>query len=123
MSVSHALEQRSQNQRHVDGIALNIERGIEWEEGDHLFDPDHPEAIMSGFDYLEDVLDIEYIINADRTFKSARICVAFGGPSIWIDFQTRAVELYWWGDRATAYFNDDAMDVEDALRELWEMGQ
>lgn len=122
MTVEQAIDQRKQNQLHVEGIARNIERGIEYEEGYDGFDPEYPDQIMSGFDYLADVLDIEYIVNSDRTFKSARVLVALGGPNIWIDFQSRAVELYWWGDRATAYFNDDAMGVEDALAELWEMG-
>lgn len=122
MTVEQAIDQRKQNQLHVEGIALNIERGIQYEEGYDGFDPEYPDQIMSGFDYLADALDIEYIVNSDRTFKSARVLVAFGGPNIWIDFQSRAVELYWWGDRATAYFNEDAMGVEDALAELWEIG-
>lgn len=122
MTVEQAIDQRKQNQLHVEGIARNIERGIEYEEGYDGFDPEYPDQIMSGFDYLADALDIEYIVNSDRTFKSARVLVACGGPNIWIDFQSRAVELYWWGDRATAYFNEDAMCVEDALAELWEMG-
>ena len=122
MSVEQAIDQRKANQRHVEMIARNIEHGIEYEEGYDGFDPEYPDQIMSGFDYLADVLDIEYIVNSDRTFKSARVLVTYGGPNIWIDFQSRAVELYWWGDRATAYFNDDAMGVEDALAELWEMG-
>jgi len=122
MTVEKAIDQRTIHQRHVDRIALDIEHGLKYEEGYDGFDPEHPDQLMSGFDYLADALDIEYIVNSDRTFKSARVLVTYGGPDIWIDFQTRAVELYWWGDRATAYFNGDAMGVEDALAELWEMG-
>lgn len=119
MSVEQAIDQRKANQRHVEMIARNIEDGIEYEEGYEGYDPEYPDQIMSGFDYLADVLDIEYILSGDREFKSARILVAFGGPNIWIDFERKAVDLYWWGDRATAYFNDDAMGVEEALRELF----
>jgi hypothetical protein len=112
--------QEQLNSDQVRGIADNIENGITYEEGSDGYDPDYPEQLMSGFDYLSDVYDIEYIVNGEGEFKSARILVAFGGPNIWIDFQTKSVELYWWGDRATAYFSDDAMGVEEALRELWE---
>lgn len=119
MSVEQAIDQRKANQRHVEMIARDIEHGLEMEEHHDGYDPEYPDELMSGFDYLADVLDIEYILSSDREFKSARVLVAFGGPTIWIDFERKAVDLYWWGDRATAYFNDDAMGVEEALRELF----
>jgi hypothetical protein len=117
-AIEKTQEQR--NLDHVRQIADNIENGLAMEEHNDGYEPDYPEQLISGFDYLSDVYDIEYIVNSDGEFKSARILVAFGGPNIWIDFQTKSVELYWWGDRATAYFTDDAMDVEGALRGLWE---
>ena len=52
----------------------------------------------NGFDYLTDALDINYIINGDKTYKGARILVAFGGPNIWIDTFNQQVEGYWWGE-------------------------
>ena len=114
-----AIDQRNENQRHVDGIALDIQRGITLEEHHEGYDPHHPDQMMSGFDYLADALDFEYIVGSDREFKSARVLVAFGGPTIWVDFERKAVDLYWWADRATAYFDDDAMGIEEALRELF----
>ena len=112
--------QEQLNSDHVREIADSIENGITYEEGYDGYDPDYPEQLMSGFDYLSDVYDIEYIVNSEGEFKSARILVAFGGPNIWIDFQKNSVELYWGGDRATAHFSDDPMGVEEALKELWE---
>lgn len=114
---------KTNNQNHVDRIAKQIAEGITYDDAGKTSDPMICESheIMTGFDYLEDVLDIRYIVDSEGAFLSARILVAFGGPSIWIDFETSAVELYWWGDRATAYFDYDAMDVQGCLRELWEM--
>lgn len=56
----------------------------------------HTEA--SGYDYLSDVLDIEYIVSADKTYKAARILIAFGGPNAWINTQTRQLEVAWWSE-------------------------
>lgn len=116
-AIEKTQEQR--NLDHVRQIADNIQNGLTYEDYEDGFDPEYPDELMSGFDYLTDVYDIEYIVSSEGEFKSARILVAFGGPNIWIDFQSKAVELYWWGDRATAYFTEDAMGVEEALEELW----
>lgn len=69
------------------------------------------------YDWLSDVLDIRYIVNKENEFISAQVLVAFGGPNIWVNFDTKTVEGYWGGDRASANFTDD-MGVEDALEEL-----
>lgn len=57
---------------------------------------DYTEA--SGYDYLSDVLDIEYIVSSDRTYKAARVLVAFGGPNAWINTQTCQLEVAWWSE-------------------------
>lgn len=51
-------------------------------------------------DYL-DVLDIKYIVNSDRTYNSALICIALGGPTAWINTRTECLEVGWWS--ATEY--------------------
>lgn len=63
--------------------------------------PNSPESDFtdaSAMYYLEDVLDINYILNADRTYKAARICIAFGGPTAWINTLTSEVEAAWWSE-------------------------
>lgn len=81
----------------------------------------HDHGIMDGHDYLSDALDIEYIVSGDRTYLGARVCVACGGPNIWINTRTRLVEGYWWGESAQAFFSEDAMGIDDFLAEMWEM--
>lgn len=98
---------------HVISIRDKIEAG--WTEEEER---ENGEA-MSGFDYLQDALDIQYIVNGKREYLGARVLVAFGGPNIWINTQTKTVEGYWWGDSFSATYQSDAFDLDDCLETLW----
>lgn len=130
--MQNQTDDQKRLQSHVDSIANGLSEGITWgdtydetdlewlraEHGDHLELTDH----IRGFDYLEDVLDIHYIVNSDaeRSFRSAKILVAFGGPNIWVCFDDLKVKGYWWGDYAEASFDGVFADeVLYALRELY----
>jgi hypothetical protein len=95
----------------VQHIANMLTNGF----GDEL---NHDEEEMSAFDYLQDVLAIEYIVNSKKEYLGARLLVAFGGPSIWVDTRKGIVEGFWWGDNATASFVDN-IGLDDALSELF----
>ena len=73
--------------------------------------------ILSGFDYISDVLDVNWILDANREFVGARLLVTFGGPNIWIDTTKQTVEGRSWGDSFTASYNHDEMDVQGACFE------
>jgi hypothetical protein len=103
-------------QQHVYEIAQRLgdfDKCKEWVEGDDEW---------SVYDYLQDVLDIEYIIGSDGTYRGARILVAFGGPNIWIDTRHKLVEGYWWQNKAQCSFDDD-IGLCDALEELYEVSK
>ncbi|NIQ04311.1 MAG: hypothetical protein GWO20_00845 [Candidatus Korarchaeota archaeon] len=87
-----------------------IEEG-EYAEGDYL----------SAFDYLTDVLDIEYITDSLKGYKSAEVLVAFGGPNIWIDLRNKEVRGFWGCDRYTAYFGDSEFyrELDEYLEEYF----
>jgi hypothetical protein len=72
---------------------------------------------FSAFDYLQDALDIEYIVNSKGDYLGARVLVTFGGPNIWVNTRTNTVEGHWWGDSAYASFTDN-IGLDDALNEL-----
>lgn len=74
---------------------------------------------FGAYDYLQDALDIEYIVNGKKEYLGARVLVAFGGPNIWINTRTKQVEAYWWGDSCTMSYSGDAMGIDEALEELW----
>ena len=98
-------------QNHVESIAATLINGF----GDELNYDGEP---VSAFDYLQDVLDIEYIVNGKREYLGARVLVAFGGPNIWVDTKRGIVEGAWWGDKAIASFTDN-IGLDEALETLW----
>ena len=70
------------------------------------------------FDYLQDALEIEYIVSSKKEYLGARVLVAFGGPNIWINTRTKTVDGYWWSDSATASFQDN-IGLDEALEGLF----
>lgn len=77
---------------------------------------------LTAYDYLQDVLDIRYTVNSAREYLGARILVGYGGPNVWIDTNTNALEVYW-GQTATRYLPSEFIEQLDvALEELWDMG-
>lgn len=96
----------------VQHIADNLTNGF---DEDDLNVDDQP---MTAFDYLQDALDIEYIVNGKGEYLGARVLVAFGGPNIWVNTSTNTVEGHWWGDSCKATFKDN-IGLDEALEELW----
>ena len=101
---------------HVQSIADNL-TSPPWDEWNQGRDIEF-EGEFSAFDYLQDALDIEYIVNSKGEYLGARVLVAFGGPNIWIDTRKGIVEGAWWSDYAKASFEDN-LGLDDALSELW----
>jgi hypothetical protein len=79
----------------------------------------HEGVAVSAYDYLQDVLDIEYVVGSDKRYLGARVLVAFGGPNIWINTRTKQVEGFWWGDSAIVSYNRDEMDLDSALEDFY----
>lgn len=106
----------------VNNIARDIQCGMTYQEAelDHEAHGCEPDDQISGFDYLQDCLDIQYIVTGGSEYLGARVLVAFGGPNIWINTQSELVEANWWGDYAAARIDGDGLGLNDALRELWE---
>ena len=104
-----SVKTKSNLQNHVDSIAHDLDNGLTNEEGE----PVH------GFDYLSDVLDIQYIVTSEKQYIGARVLVAFGGPNIWINTQTKTIEGYWWDESAFASYYEGTMNLDEALEELW----
>ena len=101
----------------VLSIVHDIEQGRQCESCPEC-EASNPD-FLSGFDYIADVLDINWILDSNRELKGARLLVAFGGPNIWIDTAKQTVEGHWWGDSYTASYSHDEMGVEDACEELF----
>jgi len=109
-----SVKPKSELQNHVDSIAHDINNGMTNEEGE----PVH------GFDYLENVMDIQYIVTLSKDmpnegYLGARLLVGYGGPNLWINTQTKTVEGYWWSESAFASYYQDEIGLDEALSELW----
>lgn len=108
-------------------IAQEITEGTEYEYcpncGCDTWDDsccaEYKDQQQSGFDYIKDALDIEYVISNTGDYLGALILVSFGGPNIRIDTRNNRVKGAWWGDSASYGFYADPMGVDDACQELW----
>ena len=67
--------------------------------------------------WMEDGYDIEWITRNDHSYKAARLLVAGGGPSIWVNMHTHEVEGYWWGDHCKVPFVDN-LQLDEYLEDL-----
>lgn len=75
---------------------------------------------LDALDWLYDVLDIQYLVNSDRTYRAARICIAYGGPTAWIDTRTGMLECAWWSSVQSVELPGEFIDgLDDALSDLW----
>ena len=68
-------------------------------------------------EWMNDVYDIEWITFQDGSFKGARLLVAGGGPTIWVNVKNDEVEGYWAGDHCTEAFQDN-LNLRAYLEEL-----
>ena len=69
-------------------------------------------------DWMEGVYDIEWITHRDKSYKAARLMVAGGGPTIWVNLQTNTVDGYWWTDKCSHGFIDN-LGLDDYCEEMY----
>lgn len=76
---------------------------------------------LSVYDFIADALDIEIRCSLEREYRSARVMVAFGGPTIYIDTESKLVQLYWWNEYSEYSITREAADaLDEAISEYWE---
>lgn len=72
------------------------------------------------WDYMSDILDIEYRCGSDKEYRSCKIMVACGGPNIYIDTASAMVKLYWWTEYAEYPLSYSARDaIDEWAEEYW----
>lgn len=115
------IEAKNQLQDMCNNIAEQINCGMTYQEAelDHEANDCEPGDPISAFDWLQDALDIQYIVTGSGEYLGARVLVAFGGPNIWVNTQEKTVKGNWWSDKVESWFWDDALGLDDALHELW----
>ena len=111
-SITREIEENVSS-GHPFGIATEDEPILDRETGEE----------GTAMDYLSDVLDIKYVVTGDRQYRGARVCIAFGGPTAWINTLTSQLEVAWWSEPVYRDLPREFIDgLDEALEELWEMG-
>jgi len=64
-------------------------------------------------DFFQDWFDLTFQVNIDKEYLHCCVCIAWGGPNIYIDTGTGYVELYWWGSSAKASLSEAATKAVD----------
>lgn len=107
----------------IDYDDFNTIEGCSYKAGLYIL-PDGKEILegdikpASLFDY--DYLDVDYIIDHQKQFKAVRVMITCGGPNIYIDSYSGEVQLYWWGERASAEIPANICDkINDVFREFY----
>ena len=83
----------------IDGCSIDVDVYI-MPDGEEIYEGNIESATL--FDYFNDFLDIDYVVDREKQYKGARVMVTCGGPNIYIDSYKGIVELFWWTEHATA---------------------
>ena len=69
-------------------------------------------------DWRGGVYDIRYIVDREKRYYSAELLVAGGGPTVWVNLNTKEVEGYWGCDRVNEPFIDN-LGLDDYMEEMY----
>ena len=77
----------------------------------------HDGEIGGASRFMDGVYDIEWTTHRDHSYRAARLLVAGGGPTIWVNTMTDNVEGYWGTDRVKHGFSDQ-IGLDEYLLEM-----
>ena len=69
--------------------------------------------------WMEDVYDIRYIVDREKRYLGAELMVAGGGPTIWVNLDTKYLAGYWGGDRVQWAFRDN-LGLDEYCEEMYD---
>ena len=78
---------------------------------------DQPKVELTADKFMDGVYDIEWTTHRDHNYRAARLLVAGGGPTIWVNTMPDNVEGYWGTDRVKHGFSDQ-IGLNDYLLEM-----
>lgn len=107
------MNSKEQLEASVREIARQISQGDLSETT--TYDEDGPTV----YDWVNECLDVEYVVGRDGDYLGARILACCGGPTIWVDTRTKEVRGYWGSDVVVWPFLDE-MGLDDHLSDYWE---
>lgn len=74
----------------------------------------------SMWDYFNDFLDVDWIVNSNKEYKACRIMIAWGGPNIYVNTWDGCIELYWWTESGKAWLSKEVCEtIDEAMEEIY----
>jgi len=65
-------------------------------------------------------LDISFKVNRDKEYQACELCVACGGPGIYIDTDNNSINGYWGGENVRLFYMSEASRlIDDYAEELY----
>ena len=75
---------------------------------------------LSFWEYFEDVLDITYLTNIDKTYKAVILAVTLGGPNVYIDTYQGEIRLLWGNEKETIWLPSEICEqIDDVFEEYY----
>lgn len=82
--------------------------------------PDGWDTASAG-DYVSEALDLQYIVNADKTYRHARVIITAGGPNAYVDTEERALIVSWGSGSARENLPAAFCEaIDEHLSEYWD---
>ncbi len=95
----------------ADGITNPVISNDEQEDGS-------VEQHGGASEWMEGVYDIRYLVDREKRYLGAKLMVAGGGPTIWVNTWTSEVEGSWAGDKCEYYYIDN-IGLDDYNEEMY----
>lgn len=104
----------------AEGIFENCDNGTPF----GLNDYEETERVeFSAYDYLEDVLDIVYMVDGNGNYRGAELTLAVGGPNVYLDTRNGELTVHWDTTQRRWLPSTFTTPLNEALEELWESGR
>jgi hypothetical protein len=102
-----------QFERSMDGVHASVES-----LADGTYAPEDVDTSNEGFRPAEhwidnNVLDFDFTVGRDLSYKSTSLCVAFGGPNIFVNLEEAKIDGYWGSTHLTRQISYAARDKLD----------
>jgi hypothetical protein len=106
----------------VRSIAEEISSGLQQNDPEiyeRWHDEDQPDDFVpNGYDYLQNVYDIKFIIDISGNYHGAELMVAGGGPNIYVETRDNTVRGYWGSTKAQWAYVDN-IGLDDACEDYF----
>lgn len=76
------------------------------------------ETVDDLYEYINDILEINYIVDSKKRYIGSELLACYGGPTIRINTRYNIVEGSWGGDQFTCHYTRP--DLDDLLKEYYD---